>query len=492
MEKLDILHRRNKMIIIVVWCFLALGIAGDFATATDMGTILTLVEYGAGVCLLLTVITYKRWLIEYVMYFVVIGMAVLTYVLITSGPILTTYLMIYVSLALSSLYNNYRPILLSALIGLAFTNYFFLDDTYRQLVFQSFADDSIIAFNLYFALTALGLLAAARFGERLQTQVLDQHEKSAAAHRRSDELLGQIHGSITVLDRFGGNLDTNMKTIGVISREVTASFAEIAASVESQTRSVGNVHEAIQSVDHGMATVAENTGAMRQLTKETAGLAEVGTDQVQTLSEEMGRLAHVMEATVGRMQELNEQNQQISEIVAKISEISNQTNLLALNAAIEAARAGEHGKGFAVVSGEVRKLADLSQRSSEQITGLLAEIQRKTSEVSEQVNLGQTAVLRSSSAAQEVERVFGEMSENTVHAAGQSDSVDEWIRGFRDSSRSIALEMTNLAGISQQNMAAVQEIQAGLENQDHKIATIVGSTAQLEQLTAALKHMAEK
>ena len=77
------------------------------------------------------------------------------------------------------------------------------------------------------------------------------------------------------------------------------------------------------------------------------------------------------------MSNLSERSKQIAEIVNVIGEISNQTNLLALNASIEAARAGEHGKGFSVVAEEVRKLAENTKTSTEDIANLTKKIEEQ-------------------------------------------------------------------------------------------------------------------
>ena len=95
------------------------------------------------------------------------------------------------------------------------------------------------------------------------------------------------------------------------------------------------------------------------------------TTSVRAIERNAGR----QQASVRVIGELERSAQEIGEITRSVSDISDQTNLLALNAAIEAARAGDHGRGFAVVADEVRSLAERSEKSAQDVRGIVATIQ---------------------------------------------------------------------------------------------------------------------
>lgn len=163
------------------------------------------------------------------------------------------------------------------------------------------------------------------------------------------------------------------------------------ASAQSQQLSVNLQREALETEQHS-ACLASAMQQMdltaRQIADSCAEVAHQSHDAAsavqqghQALGQTLAQMSDMMDNIHGAaatMQVLADKAGQIDQIVAVIQQISEQTNLLALNAAIEAARAGEQGRGFAVVAEEVRHLAQRSEQSSREISGMIAEIQQQT------------------------------------------------------------------------------------------------------------------
>ncbi|MFD2328724.1 hypothetical protein ACFSR7_05625 [Cohnella sp. GCM10020058] len=297
MNELTILDRRNRLYVKILWGMLALGILADLSAALPVRMLLILLVGGTVMCGLATLLTYKRILSDYVMYLVPVILSLITLLLIVAdpNPIVSTYFLVYVNVALMTLYANYKPILLAGVLGLATTTYVFLDP---KLGTNLFPNDSLLYLYMYLIFLTVALAASARFGERLQRQIADEHRQTAVAKELSDRLVHKLDSSIQLLSGFSASQKEDVQLTGKISREVTGAFQSMTSEMENQSYDVIGVSRSVQEVEAFISELAEGTQRLREYSTETAELTHAGGGEISALSAEVEGVRAIIGETV--------------------------------------------------------------------------------------------------------------------------------------------------------------------------------------------------
>jgi methyl-accepting chemotaxis protein len=166
--------------------------------------------------------------------------------------------------------------------------------------------------------------------------------------------------------------------LGVAAGELQNAARSALVSSEQASNSASGIAASVEQLSVSITHVAENANQAAQISEGAKAVTGNGRQVVADAMVELERVAGDINESAVLIQSLGERSKQISSVVGVIREIADQTNLLALNAAIEAARAGEQGRGFAVVADEVRKLAERTSLSTQEIATTVSAILDET------------------------------------------------------------------------------------------------------------------
>ncbi|KOS62600.1 methyl-accepting chemotaxis protein [Lysinibacillus agricola] len=295
-------------------------------------------------------------------------------------------------------------------------------------------------------------------------------------------LLTHIQGNAEHLSASAEELSASTEEISASAEEVTVRINETANAASTATIAANESAYAMDETAVGVQRIAEATQQLHQSAVTTSELANDGNSTVDEAQQQMNVIYDSTQMINDLVQKLSKQSEEIGHITTVITAITDQTNLLALNAAIEAARAGEHGKGFAVVADEVRKLAEESKQSANQIVVLTQEIQEDTLNVEKAVEDGLQSVT-------DGVKIIGD-------AGNSFEAIVKAINTMTDQIEDISATSEEISASAEQVAASVAEIAHGASSSAANTQIVAEASkeqaATMQQVNQVATDLSEK
>ena len=237
---------------------------------------------------------------------------------------------------------------------------------------------------------------------------------------------------------------------------LSASSTQVAQSSQLQSEAAATTAAAVEQITVSINSVAENTGDVRKMSEQSLEQTRQGSHSVNEMIVEIQGVQEAVDQIAGEVKEFVSSTRAITSMTQQVKDIADQTNLLALNAAIEAARAGEQGRGFAVVADEVRKLAEKSAKSANEIDQVTSSLNQKSTKVEEVVQAGLRSLQRTQDHVTKVSQVLLAAGESVSQSSNGVNDIASSVSEQSLASTEIARNVEKIAQMSEENHAAVQ------------------------------------
>lgn len=276
------------------------------------------------------------------------------------------------------------------------------------------------------------------------------------------------------------------------TEQIKAQSIEIAQAARIQFESTEDSTHAMEDLARSIQNISDAITDILMKSNRTEGEASEGVAIVQEFMAQLYEIDNSTKAAVEKTSQLVGLSDRIGEFINIITDIADQTNLLALNASIEAARAGDAGKGFAVVAEEVRKLAEQTKKSADEIVAVVENVQTNTKEVAQAINSTSAVVTTGQQIASKAQLSFQTIAAGIESIGDDISSVSSSSEAMSANTEEITASVEHIQQLARQSVENVNKMVSASEQQADFMHDMDDTVSSLQEISSSLHGTTSK
>lgn len=307
-----------------------------------------------------------------------------------------------------------------------------------------------------------------------------------------NSLISETRSASVEVHDYAGKMSASMNETETVVGNISRSIDDVSQAALQQAKGAEQGLTESLKLATELDEMAKNIDASISATDSIMTLSSSGTESMEVLSKKNTETVEMSQQVYDAVNNLNSKTNEIITVVDAISGISDQTNLLALNASIEAARAGEHGRGFAVVAEEVRKLAESTGDSTENVRRIIDSVRHDIQTAQTTIQANKDAIDSQSTAVKESLVMFSSINDSVQEMSTITQTLSQSLSSVMDSRSAFIHTIEGVSATSEETAASADDVTNMMDRQHQSIADINKLSEHLSALSRALNSTLEK